>query len=106
MYKTIYFIISIFFTTSVFASEVEFEKVYSQGVKSIYLASNESYYKSDLSNFGYSTCGEKSFCVIWFFDDPKKSKFAAKQMMSGNTWDPIPGLIAIYSKNKKINKLI
>ena len=70
------------------------------------LSSNSEPTKNQLSIFGNNNCKDSSFCLIWYFDDPEKAKVGVERAKAGNWFDPIPGLIAIYSKNKKYNKII
>jgi hypothetical protein len=88
------------------AKPSEFQSLYADGVSHVYVSNTKAPSKSELNNFGHSICDQKSFCLIWYFDDETKAKYGVNQMKSGNTWDPIPGLIGIYSKNKKANSVI
>ena len=96
----------VMFSGAASAGDVQFEKLYTQAALNIYLAKSTNHTKQDLKTFGHSVCGGKSFCLIWFFDNNQKATKGIATMKSGNTWDPITGLIGIYSKNRKIDDLI
>ena len=83
----------------------KFKHLHSQGMTTIVLVDKSSTL-DQLSKYGKSNCAEKSFCVIWYFDDEKKAQIGIKRAKAGNLFDPIPGLISIYSKNKMVNKII
>lgn len=62
--------------------------------------------KESLSKIGYSVCRGMRFCVIWFFNDRLKASAGVRRMVSGDFWNPIPGLIGIYSRNMKVDEII
>ena len=107
--KSVYvFIIlsSMLFTAQVQGKEdSNYKSMYSKGALSVVL-SNNMQSKNQLSAFGKSSCKSSSFCLIWYFFDSAKAKVGVERAKSGNWSDPIPGLVAIYSKNKMINKII
>jgi hypothetical protein len=86
--------------------DVKFQSLYSKAALTIVLSTHSGPTREQLSSFGKDSCKGKSFCVIWYFDDPAKAEVGVKQAKSGNHFDPIPGLIAIYSKNKVLDKVI
>ena len=88
------------------AESATFESLYSKGTSSVALSDMRGPTKSQVSSYGRNKCSGKKFCLIWYFDDPKKAKVGVERAKVGNWFDPIPGLIAIYSKNKKINEVI
>jgi len=85
--------------------KIKFKSLHSQGMTTIFLVDPKTT-KSQLSKHGNRNCSAKSFCVIWYFDNSKKAQTGIKRAKSGNMFDPIPGLIAIYSKNRMVNKII
>ena len=98
--------ISMLFSFSVQGKETaEFKKIHSQAKLTIVLV-NKNTTKSQLYKYGKNNCSGKTFCVIWYFDDNKKAQTGIKRAKAGNLYDPIPGLISIYSKNKMVNKII
>ena len=96
----------VLFTAQALANPPKFQNLYADGVSHVYVSNTNTPSQSELNSFGHSICDQKSFCLIWYFDDETKAKYGVNQMKSGNTWDPIPGLIGIYSKNKKVNRVI
>ena len=84
----------------------KFQTLYSKGTSSVMLSGIKAPSKIQMSNVGNNVCERKSFCLIWFFDDPKKAKAGVKKAKAGNWFDPIPGLIAVYAKNKRHNQII
>jgi hypothetical protein len=82
-----------------------FKNIDSKGNIRVVLSSLKNPSKRNLNKFGRLVCNSKEYCVIWFFDDKRKANYGAKQMRSGNTWDPIPGLISLYIKNKKVDEI-
>lgn len=98
--------ISALFSFSAQGSEnAEFKSIYSQGNTTIVLV-NKNTTEAQLSKYGKSNCAGKTFCVIWYFDEEKNAQVGIKRAKSGNLYDPIPGLISIYSKNKMVDKII
>ncbi|WP_299661951.1 hypothetical protein [uncultured Psychromonas sp.] len=98
--------LALFTSTTLNAEEINVEKKYEQGMQNIYLVKSSQHSKLELKKYGYSICGTKTFCSIWFFDDAAKAESGITTMKSGSSWDIISGLIGIYSKNKKVNDLI
>ena len=92
--------------TMTFAFGAEFQKLHSSGRAKIILTSGSPAGPVELSEFGQSECASKSFCLIWYFYGRAKAEAGIKRMSAGKIFEPVPGLYAIYSKNKAINELI
>ena len=84
----------------------EFEKMITKGAIRVVNVSATSVTKEMLSKHGYNECKNNKFCVVWYFNNHKKALYGVKKAKEGNLFDPISGMIAIYSKNKKLNEII
>lgn len=99
--------VNILFSVQVQSEEsIKFQSLYKKGNYNVVLAANRKLTEDQMSSFGEKQCNANSFCLIWYFDDLEKAKVGVEKAKSGSWFDPIPGLIAIFSKNKKINEII
>ena len=76
------------------------------GKTEIVLVENKEPSKSQLTSIGKQQCVNRQFCVVWFFNNMEQAEVGIERQSAGNIFDPVPGLIGIYSKNKMVNELI
>jgi len=100
-------LIVMMFSNNAHAKEnIEYNILYTKKNIRVILVYDDSKNEGILSKIGRSRCNNRQFCLIWFFADPTQAEVGVSRARSGNWFDPIPGQIGIYSKNKAINKLI
>jgi hypothetical protein len=91
---------------SIAATDSDFRRLYSSGNGRVVLTVAPPPGKGALDAYGKGECGTRRFCLIWFFADEADAKLGVQRMSAGQWFDPIPGLFAIYSKNKVVNEII
>lgn len=96
MKKLLILVAAIGITTPTIA-ETTAQELYKANASRVHLLSTKEHTESDLSRLGKKECAAEKFCLIWYFDEQAKSKVGIERMKAFDTWDPVPGLIGIYS---------
>lgn len=99
-------ILMLFTAQGIVNAKEEFNVLFSIRSISVVLSAQQHPSKGHLSSYGRAKCHNETICIIWFFDDLNKARVGIEKAKAGNMFDPIPGLIAIYSKNRKLDEII
>jgi len=62
--------------------------------------------RAQVAEIGRRECDAVTVCAVWVFVDRDLANEAAKLIKSGNVFDPTPGMVAIYSKNRVNDRLV
>jgi len=87
-------------------NNIDLEVYYRSGITTIALTESGIPSYGDATFFGMDHCKTKNPCVVWFFDDEENAYQGEKLLKQANKDQPITGLIAIFSRNKKNNNII
>ena len=88
------------------AADSDLRQLYSSGNKRVVLTATPPPRRGALDLYGKEECGSRRFCLIWFFSNETDATKGVQRMSVGEWFDPVPGLFAIYSKNKVVNEII
>ncbi len=91
---------------SVYAGNNKYETIYTGQNSRVILTRAMHQTEAQVNRYSQGLCGMNKFCVLWFYADLKEARAGADAMRSGDMFTETPGLYAIYSKNKVVNKVI
>ena len=99
-------LLSFVLMNSVFAGSQDYEIIYTGKNSKVILTPSVQHPESELNKYGNTVCGNNKFCVLWFYSNRNDSKVGAEVMKKGDMFAQTPGMYAIYSRNKIVNKII